>query len=542
MSKYIFSFLFTLSTILVNAQFESAMQMGTQMSLNTLQGTARYVATGGVISTVGGDISNLTTNPAGLGLFSRTELEFTPTLSINNVNSNYMYTKGSEKQQTNWNNSRVKFTVNSAGIVFANRLSDKDPLRNSNIIIGVNRIADFNRTVDFGVNENRIYSYSNYLSDVATNFKNLSGFPAPNTYPTANNYINFDNLYNRVLMSREASLTFYNNSGAYYQDPLPYNSSALRVNQFGQIKNTGGVTELSFAWAGSINDKVYIGASLGIPFLTYKSEFSMSELNYGITAATPFPQYGNYRSMELLESDYYSGTGINLKLGGMVKLTDKLKASAYFHTPTAYQITNEYAVKMTTVYQSSTQTRPQQTLAEFQFQYYTPLKAGAGLSYTFGKMGFIGAEYEFTNLNSLNIKFEDDPRSTSYVNNVLVKQNQDVHTLRLGGEFVIPTGNEDKPSPYRLRLGYNYRTSPSNKDYVEQQGDQISQTFSGGVGVRGKSVSLDFTYMKTQFRDYDYLYGYNDGNKANSFDYGVTSWNSINQVSATVNFRFNSGK
>lgn len=514
----------------------SAMQMGTQMSLNTLQGTARYVGTGGVISSVGGDISNLTTNPAGLGMFSRSELEFTPTISVNNVNSNYMYINGSNKQMTNWDNNRVKFTINSLGLVIANRKSETEPLRNSNIIIGLNRTADFNRSVNFGVGENRVYSYSNYLADLATDYRNISGFPAGNTLPTINNYYSLDNEYSRVLMARQAQLVYYNTAGGYYEDPMPYNnSSLLKARQFGQIRTTGGVSELSFAWAASIHDKYYIGVSLGIPFMSYKSELMFSEDNNGATASSPSSFYGNYYSMDLNESDYYSGTGVNLKLGGMAKLTNELKISGYVHSPTFYEINNEYAVGMTTTYQFSTNPKTE-TLQPFTFQYITPFKAGLGVSYMLGKSGFVGAEYEFTNLDNLSINFENEPENTTRVNSFLRAQNQDVHTFRIGGEYVLPSGNDSKSSPLRLRAGYNYRTSPTTASYVEQRGDQVAHTYTAGIGYRGKTTSIDLTYMKTQYRDFDYLYGYEKGNT--KFDYVVTSWNSINQLVATINFRF----
>lgn len=540
MNKYILSILILTSSYTLFGQFESAMQLGTQMSLNTLQGTARFVGTGGVMGSVGGDISNLSTNPAGLGMFSRSEFEFTPTLSFNNVNSNFLYLEGTNKQSTNWENNRIKFTINSLGVVIANRKSETDVLRASNVVIGINRTADFNRTVDFGVSQNSVYSYSNYLADVATYFNNnVSSFPTMGTFPTANDYFSLDNSYNRVLMARNSQLIFPNTAGNYYVDPTPFLSNSLNVRQFGQQKTSGGVTELSFAWAGNFKDRFYIGASLGIPFLNYTSEFILSEDNNGVTATNPSNFYGNYRYMDLAETDKFTGAGVNLKIGGLVKLTDELKASAYIHSPTFYEITNSYAVGITANYQNSNNVK-QQAVNDFNFKYFTPFKFGGGLSYLIGKSGFIGVEYEFTNLDNLTIDFEDDAQAKSYVNNVLRNQNQDLHTLRIGGEYVIPnfqySGQGSKQSPFRLRAGFNYRTSPTDNKFVEQRGDQVSYTYSGGVGYRGKSVSFDLTYMKTQYRDYDYLYGYEGNNR--KFDFGVTSWNSINQIMATLNFRF----
>ena len=537
MNVRFFIFLSSFLSINLFGQFESAMQMGTQMSLGTLQGTARFVGTGGVMGSVGGDISNLNTNPAGLAMFSRSEFEFTPTLSFNNANSNYLYTEGASKSSYNWENNRIKFTLNSVGVVIANRRSESSNLRSSNVTIGINRTADFNRTVDFGVSNNTVYSYSNYLSGISTYFKNnISSFPAPGTFPTNADYFNLDNTYSRALMARKSELVYYNSTGNYYEDPTPYLQNNLNVSQFGQLKTTGGITELSFAWSGNVKDRFYIGASLGIPFLSYTSEFIFSEDNKGALASSPNSIYGNYLYMDLAEVDKFTGAGVNLKLGALYKVTDALKLSGYIHSPTYYEITNNYSIGITTKYQSN-RNPGYEELPEYKFNYFSPFKMGGGLSYMIGKHGFIGAEYEFNNLDNLTIDFDNEPQAKSYVNSVLRNQNQNVHLFKIGGELVVPNFDGDGGnSPFRIRVGYNYRTSPTNANYVEQKGDKIAQTYTAGLGYRGKTVSLDLAYMKTQFRDFNYLYGYDDGTR--KFDFGVTSWNSINQFMATVNFRF----
>ncbi|HSI90897.1 MAG TPA: hypothetical protein VK927_07240 [Adhaeribacter sp.] len=50
-------------------------------------GTARVQALGGAQTALGADISNTTVNPAGLGLYRRSEFSITPSLSFNNAES-----------------------------------------------------------------------------------------------------------------------------------------------------------------------------------------------------------------------------------------------------------------------------------------------------------------------------------------------------------------------------------------------------------------------------------------------------------------------
>jgi hypothetical protein len=529
--------LFILALLAFNstyAQFESIMKSGTSMSLGTLQGTARYVGTGGVISSVGGDITNLSTNPAGLGMFSRTELSFTPTLGVHNVHNNFQYINGSSKQGTTSDNNRTKLLFNSMGIVIANRKSDKDKLRASNIGIGLNRIADFNRTIEFGVENNRVYSYSNYLGDIATYFNDSVPSYPRSGLPVPDDYVRFDNLWNQTLIARNSELIAYSPNDTAYIDATPHFRSGLNVRQFGQNKITGGINELSFAWAGNYSDKYYLGVSLGIPFMNYKSEFTLSEDNNG--GSLTHNVYGKLNYMDISQTDQFSGVGVNIKLGGLAKITKDLKVSAYIHSPTFYQVTNDYVVGIKVGYENSTNNRTQ-AVNESPYNLITPFKVGGGISHMLGKFGFVGVEYEFNNLKNLTVDIEDAPEANSYMNATLKKNNQDFHIFRLGTELVIPEFGTDKQSPFRLRFGYNYRTAPKNAALVSQKGDQVAHTYTAGFGIRGKSVSLDLAYMKSQYRDYEYIYDYNGD--FGKFEFSSASWNTLNQFMATLNFRFN---
>ncbi|HEY0054232.1 MAG TPA: hypothetical protein VGB63_02650, partial [Pedobacter sp.] len=52
--------------------------------------TARFRGMGSAQIALGGDISSLNSNPAGLGLFTRSELTFTPQYSTNSLSSQYL--------------------------------------------------------------------------------------------------------------------------------------------------------------------------------------------------------------------------------------------------------------------------------------------------------------------------------------------------------------------------------------------------------------------------------------------------------------------
>lgn len=501
------------------AQMENAINLGMVLPERTLQGSARYVGTGGVISTVGGDISNLTTNPAGLGMFSRSEFQISPTLQVNNLNNNYQYVvSGTTVGSSVLDNDRVRFTLNNLGVVIANRRSEKSTLRSSNVTIAINRIANYNRTIDFG-SDNRAYSYSNYLSDRANYYASKSSkFPEQ--------YYSLDIDYSRVLMSMEAQQTLYDAASSQYTDPIPYSSG--QVVQNGYKKITGGITELSAAWAGSIKDRLYIGVSLGIPIVSYRTELLFQEDNVGATYISP-TGYGRFIYSDLSENDLMTGAGINLKFGGLYKINDNIRASAYIHTPTYYRMTNEYALGMTTQYEFSTNPVSRE-IGEMSFNYFSPFRMGGGLSFLAGKNGFIGAEYEFCNNLGTRIDVES-VTSNKDVNDALKNEQVNTHTFRIGGEYAYEM--------FRLRAGYNYTTGSVNSAYQFRGIDKATQTFSGGIGIRGKQTSFDLTYMRSQreesYKVYDH-YDYNNGVEIEGFY--MTNWITQNQFVATLNYRF----
>ena len=74
------------------------------------QGTARGLAMGGAFSALGGDPTNLTQNPAGLGLFMRGGLWLSPTLYVPTTQTTY--------NQTTSGDSRTHFSLNHFSLLF----------------------------------------------------------------------------------------------------------------------------------------------------------------------------------------------------------------------------------------------------------------------------------------------------------------------------------------------------------------------------------------------------------------------------------------
>ena len=69
-----------------------------QLSQGDLKGTARFVSMGGAFGALGGDLSTLNQNPAGIGVYRSSEVGVTMDINMQSTKSNSMGYSLSENQ------------------------------------------------------------------------------------------------------------------------------------------------------------------------------------------------------------------------------------------------------------------------------------------------------------------------------------------------------------------------------------------------------------------------------------------------------------
>src|SRR5688572_31564206 len=74
-----------------------------RMSWNVPSGTARQQAIGGAMGSLGGEITSLFVNPAGLGFYKTGEFVLTPGIAFPKGKSEYFGNKASTDRKTNFN-------------------------------------------------------------------------------------------------------------------------------------------------------------------------------------------------------------------------------------------------------------------------------------------------------------------------------------------------------------------------------------------------------------------------------------------------------
>lgn len=465
------------------------------------QGTARSMGFGGALGSIGADFSALAVNPAGIGLYRSSEIMFTPSLKINGVSSDYM---GSN---TTDNNSR--FTFNNAGVVLTSaptsRRYERSAWKAYSFGFGINRIADFNRNYTYtGLNTTSSFSEA-FSADAAL-------------YPG-----DLENLNTLAGLGYQSYLV--DSAGGAFFPVVDYRNG---TNQTRSVEERGGITDFNISFGGNYQEKLMVGATLGIPSIKY-----MRDVTYTETDATNNND-NDFDHFTYTESLSTKGGGINLKLGLIFKANDQFRFGAAYHTPTYFSLQDVYTRTLRTHTEnfkadlgdfSGPVTTVESPEGLYEYNVITPGRFLLSASGIFNKYGFLTADFEI--VNYAGARFDFDGNNTIYQNEL----NQGIKNLyQTGYNFRI--GAEGRLDNLMGRLGFGYYSSPyKNASY----GDRMD--ISAGIGFRFDNWYTDIAYVHTirQTEEYPYTLNFAD---VGLIAPTATLNNSLNNVALTIGFKF----
>lgn len=451
-------------------------------------GTARIQAVGGAVGALGGDISDLSVNPAGIGLDKTNEFTFTPSLYGWKNNANYLGTSSVD--------SKTNFNLTNAGVILAinKRYGSKSSWQNLTIGFALNRLANFSGNVVLnGTNKSSSWS-EKYIEELEPGGQPIDPNTAAQNYPfgpslALNTYL-LDPAYNSGGKLTGYSSNVFTTSG---------------VNQQNNVSTSGGINEFSFGIAGNYSDRLYIGGSLNLPSIKYDRTNYFSE-----TALQPSTSFRSFNVTETLST---TGVGVNGKIGLIYRLTDNLRIGGAFHTPTIFSMQDTYATGMTTNTASykGIQTQNSSDLTngypgQYQYKLVTPWRAVASLAYVFNagpdasQNGFISLDYEYVNYAGAHYQFNNsspsDAQQASALNSSISNMYKGASNIRLGGEL--------KFNIFAVRAGVAWYGNPYQSTYTPVDGSRF--LYSAGAGIRNKGMYADLTYVYTSGKDIYYPY------------------------------------
>ena len=418
-----------------------------------LGGTARSIGVGNSLGALGADFTVLSTNPAGLAQFRSSSFTVTPSLSINSADA---MLQGNGNLP--FNESKTNFNFSNLGLVLAKRPSSSR-WKTSNLGIGFNRIANFHRKTFFrGTSQGSIVDRWVFEANQADGFLNdFETGPASDAFAIYTDGIN-----------PEITSDFELKPDAIVQREQEFRSS-------------GSMNELVFGYAGNYREKLMIGFSIGIPFVSYDEERVYREVDID---SIPF-----FNELAYEENLSTTGVGVNLKLGMIYRVNQMVRLGFAVHTPTGFNLTDNFTTAVTYDYTDAENDGPvtgSSPQGNFEYRFRSPWRLIGSAAVLIKKQGFISAELEWVDYsaNSFNLtansSAQEDRAFEEALNGRIASNLSSTMNLRLGGEYVL-----DK---MRLRAGYNLSGDPA------EGLEEARNSFSLGFGLQEESFSLDFAY------------------------------------------------
>jgi hypothetical protein len=493
---------FALGAVAANAQDVTEAY---NLSNLTVQGTARSMGFGNALGSIGGDFASTSVNPAGLGVYRSSEFTFTPSLRMNSSSSQYL---GVVTQDNN-----VRFNVNNFGMVFTDAPKGKRYERRKwkavSFAFGMNRVADFNRNYSYS-GANSSSSVTQVMEADANMFPDDPGSTVPLTVP---GYLGF-----------QSYLLNQTSGGAYYSI-VPFGGG---VQQERTVRERGRITEYAISLGGNYQEKLMLGATMGIPSVKYSVNSTFSE---SLAPGNTSPNPDKFSSLNYRQSLAINGTGINLKLGAIYKVDDNFRIGGAFHTPTAYALEDSYTPGITSVVDNITLEMSQSNGAaatnKFNYSFISPWRGILSGSYIMKGIGFITLDYEYVGYNSMGFVY---PTDDGYGNNYTLEETnmnrninstyQSTSNVRLGAEALLTKF-------FMARAGFGYYGNPYKATGVN--GERMD--FSGGIGFRDRDFFADIAFVHSAYTVQAQPYAIN-------YDYVITS-NPATIPTATTDFGIN---
>lgn len=511
--KYFLSIAFSIVVSAVSAQQFAGLALGQsdflitdmvqygQTSLN--YGTARSTAMGGAFASLGADLSSMSINPAGLGMYRSSEFGVTGGMNFASSVFDTPYGK----------TSRNRFGLNNIGAA-CNIFTSSGKLVSFTLGIGYNKLADLN------------YRYSAYTpnsnASIADLFEQQLGGVRSGALNGDGAYRNTDQyLWGAVL----AYKNYLIDPAASGDDNTQYITTSIApdadIEHISQVDSRGYLGEYTLSGGANIDNFLYLGLTIGIQNVHHDKRvfYGESYYNNGLTfdaTGNVNGETGNAPSdIPLIYTDYIQrtvadGTGVNFKFGAIVRPVTGLRIGVAVHTPTFMNIDRSYQGMMyvkaydleNDKYVDSDQSVRYTDELKSKCNYTTPTRLLLGASYTFGQYAILSVDYERAWYNGMRLSNGGSVVKDIY--KTAVKENfKAANTIRAGLEV--------RPTPViAFRAGCSYYGSMLKDDNMVFDNPVQYRTTSASVGVGfnfGNCV-LDFAYVyqNTKLSTYDLFY------------------------------------
>lgn len=440
-------------------------------------GTARSAGMAGAFGALGGDLSTLSSNPAGIGVFRKSEISITPSLNFANTKA------------TDYSPKDNSFQLGDLGAVFAFYSPNFD-WKGINFGINYTNLNNFNRKTD-----QVIWNSSTSLLDVLA--ASSGDYPSDELNSSFSNYLAYQcYLINRNEDEKDPNFGYYHS--------ILHNGEI--VAQTKRMKEDGNQGEYAFSFGTNYKDKLYLGLTIGIQSIWYKMHSEYTEAPpENSPSGLDYYTYYEYKKM--------NGVGTNLKFGVIYRPIPEIRLGAAIHTPTWYNMNYSMATSMYSSFYTSQD--PSNGREGFDFDFYspdysvdfnmrTPWRAMLSVATVLNQKAIVSVDYEYVNYQNANIsEIEDD-----YDGSMEQATNQDIedylratHNFRVGAEYRFN-------SLFSLRAGYAFWDSPYHNE-THKNYNRI-QAFTAGAGLNFGMFYCDAAFIHKFSENETVFYSYYD--------------------------------
>lgn len=529
MKSYIIASLLTIP-LLSSAQ--SAID-GYRFSQPDLKGTARFMSMGGAFGALGGDLSAISVNPAGLGVYRRGEIAMSLNLDVQNSSSESQGFKNSQNQ--------TKFLFqNTGGVVSWNLANSVMP--NFNMAFYYNKAASFNAHYSGAVP--KLYnSLTNYIAGVC----NTEGITVGDVTTT-----DYFDPYNPNDGGYEAPWLSILGYDSYFITPTGDDDQPNWIGQWGSktsgsgvfdVLTSGAVNEYNIAFGGNFINKLFWGLDFGIVDMDYAMTAVWGEQMDNAVVDNPYGTSNSTAAWTMTNRYTASGTGFNVKVGLIYRPIQELRLGFSFASPTWYSMNESYiagtnfnyGVSIPDMQQSNAVTN-EGNWGENSYNFRTPWRLTVSAAGVIGRKLIVSADFDWQKFNEMRFYeggdsfydygYDDDyypdwdwpfyapaagvkKASPSIFNtDPWYETNSDIDsyyksttTLRLGAEYRVTPR-------FSVRAGYSYVSSPVKREskdgslmiytsgtMTNYRMDNTTNYFTCGLGYNFNSFFIDGAYV-----------------------------------------------
>ena len=445
-------------------------------------GTARYVGMGGALGALGADLSVMSSNPAGTGLYRKSDVAISFGAVVptgGGWNSNDASSYGEKLARASFDQLGFLWSMKGSG--------------------------DVMKYVNLGINYQKKANYNHGFFADNLNLGGLSQMDQLTELAQAG----YDRDNNLAGMAKANEFLILDAGGNVQPNTYRGEKGFYTRHQKGSLQAFD--INLSF----NLKDRFYTGLTFGLDHVDYNSWSSYTEQNQDNGGVV-----GDYTLYNDREID---GTGLNVKFGFISRPIEEnpLRIGLAVETPTWYRLKNSTLYDLTdqgwdpAVDDGPRNVQTQTRESYIEYVVRTPWRARLSVGSTVGEKLAWGIEYEYANAANTKMGYpkydKGDPNHSSLASTKDAAMNQLTKNL-MQGQHTIKAGLEYKPtSALALRAGYNYITSryKDNPSFDQFSTDSYAMDYATstdfmtlgatniitcGVGYKYKKFYVDLAY------------------------------------------------